>query len=136
MRASTHDEIQILPGRVSGVICTSSWIDLSANCHLTQTMPTFEPEKSLLNAKFEGYKLDAIDQDAVLSRFRLEHPLTQTSAAGRLPLTFHEVQSRIRHNHLTVSPDGSAVYIDEELRVIRIIVNDVSGYTYVRRGIC
>ena len=89
-------------------------------------MATFEPDKALLNAKFEGYKLDAIDQDTVLSRFRLEHPLTQSSAAGKSPLTFQEVQSRIRHNHLAVSPDGSAVYIDSELRVVRIAVNDVS----------
>ena len=86
----------------------------------------FEPTRSLLNPKFEGYKLDAIEQDAVLSRLKLEHPLRQSSTAGKSPLTFHEVQSRIRHNHLTVGPDGSAVYIDSELRVVRVTIDGVS----------
>ncbi|KAI0086501.1 hypothetical protein BDY19DRAFT_995792 [Irpex rosettiformis] len=94
-------------------------------------MPTFEPDKSLLNAKFEGYKLDAVDPAAVLSKVKLEYPLTQSSAAGKSPLTFHEVQSRIRHNHLTISPNGSAVYVDSELKVVRIIVNDIESHPEV-----
>ena len=119
-----------------GVKCQDldlTWMLMMALAELTSklpsrslAMPSFQPDKSLLNAKFEGYKLDAIEQDAVLSRLKLEHPLRQSSTAGKSPLTFHEVQSRIRHNHLTVGPDGSAVYIDSELRVVRIVANDVS----------
>ncbi|KAI0345806.1 hypothetical protein BDW22DRAFT_1324567 [Trametopsis cervina] len=83
-------------------------------------MSVFEPNKSLLNPKFEGYKLDAIDQDAVLTRFKLEHPLTQSSAAGKSPLSFQEVQSRIRHNHIAVGPDGVAAYVDSDMKVVKI----------------
>ena len=90
----------------------------------------FEPNKSLLNPKFEGYKLDAIDQDQVLTRFKLEHPLSQSSAAGRSPLSFQEVQSRIRHNHLVVGPDGRAVYVDAEMRVVSMTWDEVSVWIH------
>ncbi|EKM51516.1 uncharacterized protein PHACADRAFT_127148 [Phanerochaete carnosa HHB-10118-sp] len=86
-------------------------------------MPVFETERSLLNPKFEGYKLDAIDQDDVVARYPLPHILNQSSPAGRSPLSFQEVQSRIRHNHLVVGPDGRSVYIDHDLRVIAVDVD-------------
>ncbi|GJE97156.1 NudC domain-containing protein [Phanerochaete sordida] len=85
-------------------------------------MPSFEPERSLLNPRFEGYKLDAIDQDAVVTRFSLPYTLNQSSPAGKTPLSFQEVQSRIRHNHLVVGPDGNVVYVDHQLRVVAVDV--------------
>ncbi|THH27992.1 hypothetical protein EUX98_g6195 [Antrodiella citrinella] len=84
----------------------------------------FEPTRSLLNPKFEGYKLDALDQDKLISRFPLQYKPSQTTLSGRTPLSFQEVQSRIRHNHLAIGPAQKAVYVDAEYRVISISVDE------------
>lgn len=89
-------------------------------------MPTFDPNRALLNPKFEGYKLNAIDQDDVLARFPLPHAVSQSTTAGKSPLSFQEVQSRIRHNHLALGSEGRSAYIDSKLRVIEIVVGTVS----------
>ncbi|PSR74811.1 hypothetical protein PHLCEN_2v9525 [Hermanssonia centrifuga] len=86
---------------------------------------TFEPNRSLLNPKFEGYKLDALNQEDIITRYSLPHKLKQTTASGKSPFSFQEVQSRIRHNHLTFAPNGRAVYVDAELRVIAVDFDDV-----------
>ncbi|KAH8104546.1 hypothetical protein BXZ70DRAFT_594202 [Cristinia sonorae] len=86
----------------------------------------FEPIRALLNPKFEGYKLDALDQEQAISRFPLRYQSSQTTVSGRVPLSFQEVQSRIRHNHLVVGPARKAVYVDAEFRVISITVDEAS----------
>ncbi|KAJ7670225.1 hypothetical protein B0H17DRAFT_1162181 [Mycena rosella] len=81
----------------------------------------FATERSLLNAKFEGYKLDAIDQDNSVARYNLQYTLTQATVSTHSPLSFHEVQSRITHNHISVAPHSSrAVYVDAQYRVILV----------------
>ncbi|OCH91845.1 hypothetical protein OBBRIDRAFT_491288 [Obba rivulosa] len=88
-------------------------------------MPTFQPNRALLNPKFEGYKLSPIEQDDAVSRYALEHKPSQTNVSGRSHVTFQEVASRIRHNHLTVaSQGGRAVYVDGDLRVISVTLNE------------
>ena len=94
-------------------------------------MPVFEPEKSLLNPAFEGYKLDAIDQEETVARYPLPYTLKQSTIAGKSPLSFQEVQSMIRHNHLIVGPAGRSVYIDADLKVITIDLGAVSDLVYV-----
>ena len=81
------------------------------------------PNRALLNPKFEGYKLDALEESEHVFHHPLDaaHRPRQAAVSGRSLLSFHEVQSRIRHNHLCVSPDGRrAVYLDGELRVVLI----------------
>ncbi|KAJ3529844.1 hypothetical protein NM688_g7794 [Phlebia brevispora] len=96
-------------------------------CTQTSTMAAvFKPNRSLLNSKFDGYKLDAIDHDKVVSTYPLTHKLSQIAPSAKSPLTFQEVQSRIRHNHLCIGPDGRVSYIDAELRVIGIIFDDAT----------
>lgn len=81
----------------------------------------FTMERSLLNAKFEGYKLDAIDQDKSVARYNLQYTLSQATVSTHSPLSFHEVQSRITHNHISVAPNSSrAVYVDAQYRVILV----------------
>ncbi|KAF9483370.1 hypothetical protein BDN70DRAFT_990400 [Pholiota conissans] len=81
-------------------------------------MELFYPQKHLLNPKFEGYKLEAIPQDQAVSRYKLSRKPTQATSSGTTPLSFHEMRSRISHNHLTVdSETGNAVYVDEEYNV-------------------
>ncbi|KAI9465504.1 hypothetical protein BJY52DRAFT_1424569 [Lactarius psammicola] len=84
-------------------------------------MFALHPDRSLLNPKFDGYKLDPISSEDAVSRYVLQHRATQASVSGRHHFSFQEAQSRIRHNHLSVSADAEqAVYIDENLRVILI----------------
>lgn len=91
-------------------------------------MANFSTNRSLLNPNFEGYKLSALEQDDFVRRFRLNSKPTQATVSGRTktPLSFEEVQSRITHNHLSISYDGShAIYVDEDLKVIRVTVDSV-----------
>ncbi|KAJ4482156.1 hypothetical protein J3R30DRAFT_3286626 [Lentinula aciculospora] len=86
-------------------------------------MSTFTVNRKLLNPKFEGYKFDFVDQDQVVSRYPLQHPVTQATTSTQTWLSLHEVQSRITHNHLTLSSERtSAVYVDEEYNVVLIDV--------------
>lgn len=85
----------------------------------------FTPNRALLNPKFDGYKLDAADHDDVISSYPLVHKLSQIAPSAKSPLTFQEVQSRIRHNHLCIGPNGRAVYVDEELNVTSVVLDNV-----------
>ncbi|KAJ7784587.1 hypothetical protein B0H16DRAFT_1493053 [Mycena metata] len=79
----------------------------------------FTTQRNLLNPKFEGYKLDAINQDDVVARYNLQYTATQATVSTNSLLSFQEVQSRITHNHISVAPqDSRAVYIDAQYRVI------------------
>ncbi|KAJ7134604.1 hypothetical protein C8R44DRAFT_870222 [Mycena epipterygia] len=81
----------------------------------------FTTNRSLLNPKFEGYKLDAIAQENSVARHNLQYTVTQATVSTNSPLSFQEVQSRITHNHISVAPHGSrAVYVDAQYRVILV----------------
>ncbi|KAF9454702.1 hypothetical protein P691DRAFT_770235 [Macrolepiota fuliginosa MF-IS2] len=81
----------------------------------------FRTEKSLLNPKFEGYKLHIIPQEEGVLQFPLANRPTQAATSGKVPLVFQEVQSRITHNHLVVhSEAGRAVYVDADYNIIII----------------
>ncbi|KAL4080678.1 hypothetical protein J3A83DRAFT_4201637 [Scleroderma citrinum] len=85
-------------------------------------MTDFKPDRSLLNPKFEGYKLQVISPD--VARYDLPYKPTQAATSGRSPLSLQEVQSRITHNHLVLSPNSRrALYIDAEHRVIVVDVD-------------
>jgi hypothetical protein len=89
-------------------------------------MFTLHPDRSLLNPKFDGYKLDPVSSEDTVARHVLKHTATQASVSGRHHLSFQETESRIRHNHLTVNPDGEqAVYIDKDLSVISVRLDNV-----------
>lgn len=96
-------------------------------------MSDFTPTRSLLNPKFEGYKLLLLDQDDVVRRYDLPYKTTQASSYGKSPLTFEEVQSRITHNHLVLSPNkGRGIYVDANHKVIVIDVGDVRLCSSIR----
>lgn len=91
-------------------------------------METFAPNRSLLNPKFEGYKLDPVPQENIVIRHRLQYIATQATASTKATLSFQDVQSRITHNHLAISTEGTrALYIDAEYNVVAIHVDPVSG---------
>ncbi|KAF5311695.1 hypothetical protein D9611_009417 [Ephemerocybe angulata] len=82
-------------------------------------MTAFEPKKSLLNPKFEGYKLAVMDAEDAVMRHSLPYHATQATSSGKTPLSFQEMQSRITHNHLSIDAEtNQAVYVDSEHRII------------------
>jgi hypothetical protein len=96
----------------------------------------FAPKRTLLNPKFEGYKLDLVNQEDVVARYPLEYKPTQATVSGRSTFSFQEVQSRITHNHLAVwSEAGRAIYVDSDARVIAIDIDAVS-FRNVYLGLC
>jgi hypothetical protein len=89
-------------------------------------MFTLHPNRSLLNPKFDGYKLDPISSEDTVARHVLPYKATQASVSGRHHFSFQEAQSRIRHNHLNVSLEGEhVVYIDADLRVVLVRLDHV-----------
>lgn len=91
-------------------------------------MADFSPNRELINPKFEGYKLQVISP--VVARHGLPYKPTQATASGRSPLSLQEVQSRITHNHLVLSPaSGRVLYVDARRRVVVVDVDptDVSS---------
>lgn len=84
-------------------------------------MNSFIADRSLLNPKFEGYKLEPIPQERAISRFALSRKPTQATTSSKVPLSFQEMRSRISHNHLTIDGEsGQAIYVDEEYNVCLI----------------
>lgn len=81
----------------------------------------------MLNPRFEGYKLSPIPHEQAVSHYSIEYTPSQLNVSGRSLVSFQEVQSRISHNHLALcKQDGSAVYIDGELRVVSVKLSEVS----------
>lgn len=78
---------------------------------------SFVPDRKLLNPKFEGYKLDPLDSDTCVSSFKLpDGGITQSTVSSirSSQPSFKEVQSRIRHNHISPSAlEDQSGYIDK-----------------------
>ncbi|KAG5352927.1 NudC domain-containing protein 1 [Termitomyces sp. T112] len=87
-------------------------------------MTLFESTRTLINPKFEGYKLDPVSQDEIVARYPLQFKPTQATVSGKSPLSFQEVQSRITHNHLAICIGANrAMYVDSAHRVILIDID-------------
>ncbi|KAH9922775.1 uncharacterized protein BXZ73DRAFT_51304 [Epithele typhae] len=88
-------------------------------------MPFLSTNRALLNPRFEGYKFQPLEYDEVTSHYPLQHRPSQANVSGRAPLSFQEVQSRVRHNHIAVCSNGTrAAYFDADLRVIGIELDE------------
>ena len=88
----------------------------------------FKLNRTLLNPKFEGYKLDPIPQENAVKRYKLSRRPTQATASTRSPLAFEEMRSRITHNHLAVeSVSALAAYVDDQYTVCLISVISSTG---------
>ena len=81
----------------------------------------FATNRSLINPQFEGYKLDPIEQEDHLRSYPLQVPATQATASASSRsqghLSFEQVRSRIRHNHLAFGVGDQALFVDQELGV-------------------
>lgn len=94
---------------------------------------SFTPDLSLLNPKFESYKLRLVDDDVKARSHRLPATVRLAPVADYARLSYEEAQERARHNHLSPGQDGSLVYIDASLRVIAVQMLAVSSMCAVLR---
>lgn len=83
------------------------------------------PTRALLNPKFEGYKLQPLDQSELVYQYHLPVPTTQATVSGRSVLSFQEIADRIKHNHLAVAHNRRALYIDARGGVNIITLDEV-----------
>lgn len=93
----------------------------------------FQPNRQLLNPKFDGYKLSPVSEVDAVASFQLPGSgVSQSTVSSHSHLFFPEVQSRIRHNHLAIAQDNkSFCYIDRDGQVILITLNEVCSYHQV-----
>lgn len=91
----------------------------------------FPVDRSLLNPKFDGYRLKGSVEQYTQSLHALPAPgatqSTISSRATKAPLSFEEVQSRIKHNHLAISYiPGEFAYVDAGRKLVIISINQAS----------
>ena len=85
----------------------------------------FTPDRLLLNPKFESYKLQPASASAT-SLYALPSPgLHLRPLRDHARLSYAEVQGRVRHNHLSAGRAGEVVYINGELEVVAIQLDEV-----------
>jgi len=91
---------------------------------------SFQPNRQLLNPKFDGYKLSPVSEADAVASFQLPGSgISQSTVSSQSHLFFPEVQSRIRHNHLAIAQDNkSFCYIDKDGQVILITLDEVCAY--------
>ncbi|KAL8283338.1 hypothetical protein RQP46_005748 [Phenoliferia psychrophenolica] len=90
----------------------------------------FTPDRALLNPKFESYKLQPAAASAT-SLYALPSPgLHLRPLPDHARLSYAEVQERVRHNHLSLGLGGEAVYVNGELQVIAIQLDQTSKPTF------
>lgn len=97
---------------------------------------SFNPNHSLLNPKFEGYKFNPLSEETATKRYDLPYLPTQTnptSTHSMQPMSFQEVQSRIGHNHLSSGMEGgTSIFVDAEYQVVVIRLDPVSAPLHKR----
>ncbi|KAG8742507.1 hypothetical protein FRC10_001341 [Ceratobasidium sp. 414] len=88
--------------------------------------PSFSHNPSLLNPKFDGYKLKLLEQSDCIRTYPLLSPgVTQATVSGRRVVPFTEVSARIKHNHLRVGLSGEdLVYVDRNGGVVLVTIDD------------
>jgi hypothetical protein len=94
---------------------------------------SFDVKRSLLNPKFDGYKLSSMSvRDCVLAASLPARGLSQSTVSAKSHLYFQEVQSRVRHNHLAVAidsvvsnPIATFAYIDRERVFTSVLIDRV-----------
>lgn len=85
----------------------------------------FTPDRTLLNPKFESYKLQPSAPSAT-SLYALPSPgLHLRPLPDHARLSYAEVQERVRHNHLSAGTAGEVVYVNGELQVVAIELDEV-----------
>ncbi|CAG8478576.1 12918_t:CDS:2 [Acaulospora morrowiae] len=100
---------------------------------------SLKPNRTLLNPKFEGYKLKLFEDQTRLRRFSISPPgISVSKIPLKSKLSYREIQNRIHFNHLFSgyeSDDGKKIcfYFDRELSVSMIKYDPVFSSTFVEQ---
>jgi hypothetical protein len=96
---------------------------------MSRTLPnpdrlSFTPSHSLLNPKFESYKLAAPTLgDEAVSTYPLSKPFTFPTLPDHARLSYHEVAARASFTHLAAGKGGELLYVDGEGAVTAVEVD-------------
>ncbi|GAA5875405.1 hypothetical protein JCM8547_004398 [Rhodosporidiobolus lusitaniae] len=89
---------------------------------------SFAPVHSLLNSKFESYKLSPPSLgEAAMSTFALSKPFSFPKLPDHARLSYAETAARARHNHLAAGEGGELVWVDGEGEVTALEVDQKTG---------
>ncbi|KAJ2456170.1 hypothetical protein EV183_000096 [Coemansia sp. RSA 2336] len=98
-----------------------------------------KPDATLIDPRFDGYKLRLIDTDnssepAAIRHYELSEQacVEPYQLASNALLTYNEIYSRVHYNHLFIGPnEHSVIYIDSNSRVylVDICKRDAPTYT-------
>ncbi|CAM0142259.1 unnamed protein product [Umbelopsis sp. WA50703] len=88
---------------------------------MSTTKLRFKSDRSLINSKFDGYKLHVFPEDTNVHRFQLPNALSVPKLAMNSRLSYRELQARVKFNHLSMSHiKGLALYVDNKFSVIGV----------------
>lgn len=95
---------------------------------------SFPCDRALLNPKFESYKLEIPSDVNVSTIYKLPGSGKKLrTLPDHTRLSYAEVQARVRHNHLSSGLNGEVVYIDGELAVIAVTLDQVRACALLDR---
>lgn len=87
----------------------------------TTTKLRFKSDRTFINSKFDGYKLQVFPDETNVHRFALPNPLSLPKVAMNSKISYRELQARVKFNHLCVSHrKGLAFYVDNTYSVIAV----------------
>ncbi|KAJ2958314.1 hypothetical protein NQZ79_g6087 [Umbelopsis isabellina] len=87
----------------------------------TTTKLRFKSDRTLINSKFDGYKLQVFPENTNVHRFQLPTALSIPKVAMNSRLSYRELQARVKFNHLSISHQQRlAFYVDNESSVIGV----------------
>ncbi|KAH8553471.1 hypothetical protein BGW37DRAFT_485865 [Umbelopsis sp. PMI_123] len=88
----------------------------------------FKSDRSLINAKFDGYKLQIFPDDTNVHRFALPNALSLPKVAMNSKMSYRELQARVKFNHLFASHrKGLAFYVNSDFAVIAVEYDSASN---------
>lgn len=83
----------------------------------------FPTNRALLHPHFETYRLRSLDPEVDVRAYALpNNGATQSRVQGGRLLSFKEMQGRIHWDHLAAGSGGRLVYVDEQFKVIGVVV--------------
>lgn len=93
----------------------------------TATKLRFKSNRTFINSKFDGYKLQVFPDATNVHRFALPEPLSLPKVAMNSKISYRELQARVKFNHLCASHrKGLSFYVDNAYAVISVEYDDVA----------
>src|ERR1700756_479712 len=95
----------------------------------TATKLRFKSNRTFINSKFDGYKLQVFPDATNVHRFALPEPLSLPKVAMNSKISYRELQARVKFNHLCASHrKGLSFYVDNEAKVVAVECDETANH--------